>query len=148
MILALSLYYIALCLAIAAIPLFASLFTVLGHAVVWPMALSCLGSVIYCLRAIYLHRCIRKDWDAQMAAWYWLRPLVGLLTGAVVFILVNAGLVMLNAEIAQQGNPYGLYAIAVIAGYNIDRFWIFVENVMQKALGIEPSRRATAEEKP
>lgn len=140
MIIALSVYYVLLCSAIPALAAFGQHCPILSHPVVWPIALGGMGSVIYCVRAIYHHRCVTRDWDSSWYAWYWLRPFAGLLTGAVAFIMVQAGLVLLNAESDKQGNAYGLYAIAVIAGYNVDQFWALIERVMKNALGIEPSR--------
>jgi hypothetical protein len=140
MVKALAFYYLLICLAVVSLPFLSRVLPLLAHPVVWPIALAGLGSVIYCLRSIYHHMCVTRDWDTSWIVWYWLRPFVGLLSGAVAFVFVQAGLVLLNAEGGEKGSPWGLYAISIIAGYNVDQFWALIEKVMKDALGLERSR--------
>lgn len=37
-----------------------------------------LAGCIYCLRGIYLNRCVRKNWDTNWLAWYYIRPFVSM----------------------------------------------------------------------
>lgn len=46
------------------------------------------GGVLYCLRAVYLNRCVRKCWDNSWRIWYFLRPLTSMIGGFGVFLFL------------------------------------------------------------
>ena len=56
------------------------------------------GGVIYCLRAVYINACVRKCWDEQWHPWYYIRPVVSLISGGVSWLFLSAGLLILDAE--------------------------------------------------
>ncbi|HOV66526.1 MAG TPA: hypothetical protein PLR48_06225, partial [Bacillota bacterium] len=97
-----------------------------------------LGGVLYCLRATYLHCCFLKDWDESWLVWYYLRPLSSGITGLVSFFFLKAGLLVLDAKEAESIS-FGYYAIAFIAGYNVDNFLKKLENVAQSLFSIDKS---------
>ncbi len=76
-----------------------------------------LGSIIYCLRAVYINYCVEKSWDEIWIPWYFIRPLVGLAMGGVAFIFLKAGLLVLEAEPAPEATNFGYLALSFIAGY-------------------------------
>lgn len=98
----------------------------------------CLGGVLYCIRGIYLNKCILDRWDDKWLVWYYLRPVASTLSGVISFILLKAGLLVLDAT---QGDvTYGYYAVAFIAGYNVDNFLKKMEDIAKTVWGIENSR--------
>ena len=104
------------------------------------------GGVIYCLRAVYLNRSVKGQWNDDWNVWYYLHPLVSLLVGAVAYIFLKAGLLVLDADPADEGSPYGFLALSFIAGLNVDRFLVKLEEVAQVSWGVKPSR--TSENSP
>ena len=103
-----------------------------------------LGGVIYCLRAVYLNRSVRGEWDENWHVWYYLRPIVSLLVGAVAFIFLKAGLLILDTVTTEESRPFGFLALSFIAGLNVDRFLIKLEEVAQVSWGVKPSRTSEA----
>jgi len=99
-----------------------------------------LGGILYCLRAVYLNKCVSKNWDKDWETWYYLRPITSTLSGFVSSIFLKAGLLVLQATNRQGEIPYGYYAIAFVAGYNVDNFLKKIEAIMQSAWGIKKSR--------
>ncbi len=100
------------------------------------------GGSIYCLRGVYLNVCVYKQWDPSWRPWYYLRPIISLCCGLVSFIFLKAGLLALNADLKQGSNFWGFYALAFIAGLNVDRFVEKIEGLAQATWGIERSRTA------
>jgi len=97
-----------------------------------------LASVLYCLRALYLNICARKNWDSAWEIWYYIRPICGLVTGLLAYVFLKAGLLVLDAK-AGPASSAGLYALAFIAGYNVDNFLKKLEEVADTVWGIDPS---------
>lgn len=104
-----------------------------------------LGGAVYCLRAIYLNACIRKSWDDEWLPWYYIRPIVSHICGAISFIFLKAGLLLLEAKQSTDSSDLGFFAFAFIAGLNVDRFLSKIEDIAQVTWGIEKSRTAKGE---
>ncbi|WP_139442689.1 hypothetical protein [Aeromonas veronii] len=96
-----------------------------------------LGGTLYCIRAIYLNRCIRKSWDTSWLSWYFLRPITAAILGGMSEIFVQTGLMALS-DSASTSNS--VYLIAFVAGLNVDRFLKKLEGQISSTLGVEPSR--------
>lgn len=101
-----------------------------------------IGGVCYCLRAIYLNVSVKKQWGDEWVVWYFLRPVVSMISGAVSFVFIKAGLLVLESGSTQSATNIGFYALAFIAGLNVDKFINKVEVVSQTIWGIEKSRSA------
>lgn len=99
-----------------------------------------LGGSIYCLRGVYLHASVKKDWDLTYRPWYYIRPIVSLCSGLVSFIFLKAGLLALDSELHQDANFWGFYALAFIAGLNVDKFVEKIEEIAHATWGIARSR--------
>lgn len=99
-----------------------------------------LAGCIYCLRGIYLNRCVRKNWDTDWTCWYYIRPLVSLLCGAASRLFVQAGLIILEAEASASASHAGFWSLAFLAGYNCDKFLQRIESIGKVNFGIETSR--------
>ena len=100
----------------------------------------CLGGITYCLRGVYLNACVRKQWDDSWQPWYYIRPIVSLICGAVSFVFLKAGLLVLDATQNTDSNLLGFYALAFISGLNVDKFIAKLEDIAHATWGIEKSR--------
>jgi len=99
-----------------------------------------LGGVTYCLRAVYLSACVRKNWDDTWKPWYYIRPIVSGICGAVSFLFLKAGLLVLDASQNADSNLLGFYTLSFIAGLNVDNFIKKLEDIAQATWGIKKSR--------
>ena len=99
-----------------------------------------IGGITYCLRGVYLNACVRKQWDDGWQPWYYIRPIVSLICGAVSFLFLKAGLLVLDAAEKTDSNLLGFYALAFIAGLNVDKFVAKLEDIAHATWGIEKSR--------
>lgn len=106
-----------------------------------------IGGVVYCLRAVYLNASVRKSWDDRWQVWYYIRPLVSHFCGAISFLFLKAGLLVLEARQSTEASDLGFLALAFIAGLNVDKFITKVEDIAQATWGIEKSRTAKIENK-
>jgi hypothetical protein len=111
--------------------------------------LGIIGGLLYCLRAVYLNKCVQKHWDADWEIWYYLRPIASGISGFVSCIFLKAGLLVLEADVQPEAVSFGYLAVAFIAGYNVDNFAKKLEQVASSIWGIKKSRasgNATAPE--
>jgi hypothetical protein len=98
-----------------------------------------LGGTLYCLRAVYLHKCHLKDWDDVWQVWYYIRPVASLITGGISWLFLKAGLLVLDAKSSGGAGDLGFLALAFIAGYNVDKFLGKLEEIAEATWGIEKS---------
>ncbi|MDT1892899.1 hypothetical protein FPK47_19555, partial [Acinetobacter baumannii] len=56
-----------------------------------------IGGCLYCFRAIYINKCIRKQWDPDWHVWYFIRPLTSTIAGAISYLFLKAGLLVLES---------------------------------------------------
>lgn len=111
-------------------------------------AVGAIGGCLYCLRAVYLNRCVRGTWSNDWAAWYFLRPITSICCGGVSFLFLKAGLLVLESGTKSDASEIGFYALAFVAGLNVDKFVAKIEDVAQAVWGIDRSRsRGEPEEK-
>jgi len=121
----------------------------LGNIPTWlveyELAINCIliatsGGVLYCLRAIYISRCVNKSWDSDWELWYYLRPITSSISGLIAFVFLNAGLIILEADQQAEAGNFGYLAFAFIAGFNVDKFVQKIEDVAKSSFGIEKTR--------
>lgn len=99
-----------------------------------------LGGCMYCLRAIYLNYSVRRVWGNEWIPWYLIRPVVSAGSGAISYVFLKAGLLILESGTKPDATEIGFYALAFIAGLNVDRFISKLEDIGQAVWGIEKSR--------
>lgn len=104
-----------------------------------------LGGCTYCLRGVYLNACVNKTWDITWLPWYFIRPLVSLILGGVSYLFVKSGLLLFGASQQPDASNLGIWAVAFLAGLNVDKFVAKIESVGQTVWGLEPSRQSRAE---
>ncbi len=102
--------------------------------------LGAMGGILYCLRGVYLSKCVRKNWDPDWEVWYYLRPITSTISGVVSCIFLKAGLLTLDAEPRTDAFIFGYLAVAFIAGYNVDNFLKKLESIACEIWGIKKSR--------
>ncbi|WP_370993036.1 hypothetical protein [Enterobacter hormaechei] len=54
-------------------------------------AIAYIGGCLYCFRAIYINKCIRKQWDPDWHVWYFIRPLTSTIAGAISYLFLKEG---------------------------------------------------------
>lgn len=106
-----------------------------------------LGGCMHCLRALYVNYCAQDKWNNKWAIWYILRPITSIGSGAVSFLFLKAGLLVLESNVQQDASEFGFYALAFIAGLNVDKFMKKIEDIGEAVFGIEKSRAAKGIEK-
>lgn len=102
-----------------------------------------IGGVTYCLRGVYLNACVFDRWSEKWLPWYFIRPLVSFICGVVSFVFLKSGLIVLEAQQSQHPSNLAFYALAFIAGLNVDKFIEKVEDIAQVTWGIKKSRVAS-----
>jgi hypothetical protein len=104
-----------------------------------------IGGVTYCLRGVYLNACVFDRWTEKWLPWYFVRPIVSFICGVVSYVFLKSGLIVLEAK--QGDNPTNLafYALAFIAGLNVDKFIEKLEDIAQVTWGIKKSRASGKE---
>lgn len=106
-----------------------------------------IGGVVYCLRGLYVHTCAGEGWNPRWMLWHFTRPVVSLVCGAISYLLLKAGLLVLDSTPNADGNHIGFYVLAFIAGLNVDKFLGKIEEVAQTTWGIEKSRAGRRDER-
>lgn len=104
------------------------------------VAVGGLGGCMYCLRGVYLNYSVHQRWGKEWIPWYLLRPIVSAGSGAISYVFLRAGLLILESGTKQDATEVGFYALAFIAGLNVDKFISKLEDIAQAAWGIEKSR--------
>lgn len=102
-----------------------------------------IGGVTYCLRGVYLNACAFDRWTEKWLPWYFIRPLVSFICGVVSFIFLKSGLIVLEAQQSEHPTNLAFYALAFIAGLNVDKFIEKLEDIAQVTWGIKKSRVAS-----
>jgi hypothetical protein len=101
----------------------------------WILLLYCMTGVIGVqLRTInnFLGvACFKKDFDFGIWwPWYSMRPLIGFITGGVVFLLIDGKLIY-SAQALSGLNPV-VIAMAFIGGFSADDFYIMLRRISQR----------------
>ena len=107
------------------------------------VAVGVVGGVLYCLRAVYIHKCVENNWTTRWETWYYLRPITSGISGLVAYLFLQAGLIVLDATQEPSAANYGYFTIALIAGLNVDNFVKRIEEIALTTFGIGKSRLAT-----
>ena len=71
-----------------------------------------------------------------------IRPIVSHLCGAVSYLFLKAGLLLLESKQLSETIDLGFLALAFIAKLNVDKFIVKIEDIAQASWGIEKSRTA------
>lgn len=102
-----------------------------------------LGGCLYCLRGVYLNAAVKNQWSKHWEVWYYLRPITSLMCGGVSYLFLKAGLLVLESGTKPDASELGFYALAFIAGFNVNKFIKKLEDVSEAVWGIEKSRASS-----
>lgn len=103
-------------------------------------AIAYTGGCLYCFRAIYLNKCVRKNWDPDWHLWYFIRPVTSTIAGAISYLFLKAGLLVLESSTNVGSSEMGFFALAFIAGFNVDKFFAKIEEIAKAVWGIDKTR--------
>lgn len=103
-------------------------------------AIAYTGGCLYCFRAIYLNKCVRKNWDPDWHLWYFIRPVTSTIAGAISYLFLKAGLLVLESSTNVGSSEMGFFALAFIAGFNVDKFVAKIEEIAKAVWGIDKTR--------
>ncbi len=77
-----------------------------------------------------------------MAALVFHPSICRLILGGVSYLFVKSGLLLFGATQQPDASQLGIWAVAFLAGLNVDKFVAKVESVGQTVWGLEPSRQS------
>ena len=150
LLLAVCVYLVAVLLLAAAAVMYMSLGMLPTHFADIRVGLMCgaigaIGGCLYCLRAVYVNKCVKDQWSGRWAPWYFLRPITSICCGGISFLFLKAGLLVLESGTNVGASEVGFYALALVAGLNVDKFVAKIEDVAQAVWGIDKSRSREAQ---
>ncbi len=92
-----------------------------------------LGGIIGALHALWRHVSRDVDFSRQYGSWYITNPILGVFLGAVIFIVMRAGLISLDvgATTESLGTPYVIYVLAAIVGFQQNVAYDLLRRVIQ-----------------
>lgn len=105
------------------------------------------GGILYNLRAVYLNFSVKNQWSKEREIWYYLRPITSIISGGISFLIIKAGLLVLEANLSEDSSYFGVYSLALIAGLNVDRFISKIEDLAKASWGIDKSRASKNSDK-
>jgi hypothetical protein len=107
------------------------------------------GGVLGALYSLYWHAAKVKDFDKQYLMWYVVQPVIGVIIGALVYVIIGAGFINLIGETASgQQTPLQLfpYAVACIAGFRQRFILEVVDRMIQFLTGATTKNEPPAEQ--
>ncbi len=99
-----------------------------------------IGGATYCLRGVYMSACVKRNWDKGWLPWYFIRPLVSFVFGGISWVFFRAGLLVFESQQEVSASQFAILSLAFIAGLNVDKFVIKIEDIAATVWGIEKSR--------
>lgn len=88
-----------------------------------------LGGIISALIGLWAHRALDQDIHRQWAIWFFANPFMGIVLGALIFLLLRAVLLGLFPSTSGRFQlSWILYAIAWIAGFKQNVFYDLIEH--------------------
>ena len=93
-----------------------------------------IGGVVGGLYALWYHIADRQDFDKHYSMWYYVQPLMGLVLGAITFLILAGGFLIVQVNIADPNAAAGArvipYLVAVLAGFKQDFVYDQLERVV------------------
>jgi hypothetical protein len=111
----------------------------LWGAVVW----GGIGGVTGAMYALWRHVADKKDYDPEFALWYYTNPLMGLMLGAFIYVVVQAGVLTFL-----QNSPLVLYILAWAVGFQQNIAFRLVNSVLDRLVPGDDKKKEEPKEKP
>jgi hypothetical protein len=89
-----------------------------------------IGGVTGALISLVKHIAIDQDFDRQHMMWYVASPIVGYGVGAIIFMIIRAGLLSLTGP-SNISSPFIMYVLAWMGGYQQNIFTDIVKRVLK-----------------
>lgn len=93
-----------------------------------------IGGVTSALWSLYHHISIERDYDPVENLWYYSQPVLGMVLGGIVFLVMGAGFLVVQVDLAAQNVALGARllpaAIAVIAGFRQNMVLDLMERII------------------
>jgi len=92
-----------------------------------------IGGVVGAMYALWYHIADRQDFDKHYSMWYHVQPLMGLVLGAITFLILAGGFLVVQVNLADANASTGArlipYLVAVLAGFKQDFVYEQLERV-------------------
>ena len=106
-----------------------------------------IGGVVGGLYALWYHIADRQDFDKHYSMWYYVQPLMGLVLGAITFLIIAGGFLIVQVNLTDPNAAAGArlipYLVAVLAGFKQD----FVYDQLERVVSIFAPGPAKADAK-
>lgn len=93
-----------------------------------------IGGVVGGLYALWYHIADRQDFDKHYSMWYYVQPLMGLVLGAITFLIIAGGFLIVQVNLTDPNAAAGArlipYLVAVLAGFKQDFVYDQLERVV------------------
>jgi len=93
-----------------------------------------IGGVVGAMYALWYHIADRQDFDKHYGMWYHVQPLMGLVLGAITFLILAGGFLVVQVNLADANASTGArlipYLVAVLAGFKQDFVYEQLERVV------------------
>lgn len=93
-----------------------------------------IGGVVGGLYALWYHIADRQDFDKHYSMWYYVQPLMGMVLGAITFLIIAGGFLIVQVNITDPNAAAGArlipYLVAVLAGFKQDFVYDQLERVV------------------
>jgi hypothetical protein len=95
-----------------------------------------IGGAVAGLYALWYHIADRQDFNRTYSMWYYIQPLMGLVLGAIMFLILAGGFLIVQVDItgpnASTGAQLIPYLVAVLAGFKQD----FVYDQLERLVAV------------
>ena len=97
-----------------------------------------IGGVTNALWSLYHHVSVARDYDPVENLWYYSQPVLGMVLGGIVFLVMGAGFLVVQVDLAAQDVALGARmlpaAIAVVAGFRQNMVLDLIERIISVIL--------------
>ena len=97
-----------------------------------------IGGVTSALWSLYHHVSVARDYDPVENLWYYSQPVLGMVLGGIVFLVMGAGFLVVQVDLAAQDVALGARllpaAIAVVAGFRQNMVLDLIERIISVIL--------------
>ena len=90
-----------------------------------------LGGVVGAMYSLWRHVSMKQDFNPQHKMWYFTQPIMGIPIGVVIFLVVRIGIGFTIDGVLDIANPYGIYMLAWIAGFQQNFLYEIIRQIVR-----------------